>query len=50
MTDLKDEPARRLLSDLRGALEQRYFDEMVQLEAALQRLDSETNGYCADWR
>ena len=48
VTDLKDEEAQRLLSDLRGALEQRDFDEMAQLEAALQRLDSGTYGDCAD--
>ena len=48
VTDLKDEAAQRLLSDLRGALAQRDLDEMAQLEAALQRLDSGTYGDCAD--
>ena len=48
VTDRQDEAAQRLLSDLRGALEQRDTDEMSQLEAALQRLDSGTYGDCAD--
>ena len=48
VADRKDEAAQRLLSDLRGALEQRDVDEISQLEAALQRVDSGTYGDCAD--
>ena len=48
VTDRKDEATQRQLSDLDGAQEQRDFDEMAQVEAALQRLDAGTYGDCAD--
>ena len=48
VTDRKDEATQRQLSDLDGAQEQRDFDEMAQVEAALQRLDGGTYGDCAD--
>ncbi len=48
VTDRKDEAAQRLLSDLGGVQEQRDRDEMAQVEAALQRLDTGSYGDCAD--
>ena len=48
VTDRKDEAARRLLSDLDGAQEQRDVDEMAQVESALHRLESGTYGVCTD--
>ncbi len=48
VTDRKDDGTQRLLSDLGGAQEQRDLDEMAQVEAALQRLDTGTYGDCAD--
>ena len=48
VTDRKDEATRRLLSDLGGAQEQRDLDEMAQVGAALQRLDTGTYRDCAD--
>ena len=48
VTDRKDDAMRRQLSDLDGAQEQRDFDELAQVEAALQRLDAGTYGDCAD--
>ena len=48
VTDRKDEATQRQLSDLGGAQEQRDLDEMAQVEAALQRLDTGTYGDCAD--
>ena len=48
VTDRKDEAARQQFSDLSGAQEQRDLDEMVQVEAALQRLDAGNFGDCAD--
>lgn len=48
VTDRKDEAARRLLSDLDGAQEQRDVDEMAQVESALHRLESGTYGACTD--
>ena len=47
VTDRKEEAAQRQLSDLDGAQEQRDFDEMARVEAALQRLDAGTYGDCA---
>ncbi len=48
VTDRKDDAMQRQLSDLDGAQEQRDFDELAQVEAALQRLDAGTYGDCAD--
>ena len=48
VTDRKDDAAQRQLLDLGGVQEQRDFDEMAQVEAALQRLDGGTYGDCAD--
>ena len=48
VTDRKDEAAQRSLSDLGGVQEQRDLDEVVQVEAALQRLDSGSYGDCSD--
>ena len=47
-TDRKDDAMQRQLLDLGGVQEQRDFDEMAQVEAALQRLDGGTYGDCAD--
>ena len=46
--DRKEEAGLRQQSDIDGAQKQRDLDEMVQVEAALQRLDSATYGDCAD--
>ena len=48
VTDRKDDATQRQLLDLGGVQEQRDFDEMAQVEAALQRLDGGTYGDCAD--
>lgn len=48
VTDRKDEATQRQLLNLAGVQEQRDFDEMAQVEAALQRLDGATYGDCAD--
>ena len=48
VTDRKDDATQRQLSDLGGAQEQRDFDEMAEVEAALQRLDGGIYGDCAD--
>ena len=48
VTDRKEEAAQQRLSDLDGAQEQRDFDEMAQVEAALLRLDAGTYGDCAN--
>ena len=48
VTDRKDEAAQRVLTDLGGVQEQRVLDEMAQVEAALQRLDTGSYGDCAD--
>jgi DnaK suppressor protein len=42
VTDRKDEATQRQLSALGGAQEQRDFDEMAQVEAALHRSSSRT--------
>ena len=46
--DRKEEAGLRQQSELDGAQQQRDLDEIVQVEAALQRLDSATYGDCAD--
>ena len=48
VSDRKDEAARRLLSDLGGAQEQRDVDEMAQVEAALHRIEDGSYGECTD--
>ena len=48
VTDRKDDATQRQLLDVGDVLEQRDFDEMAQVEAALQRLDGGTYGDCAD--
>ena len=48
VTDRKDEATQRQLSDLDGVQEQRDFDAIAKVEAALQRLDGGTYGDCAD--
>ena len=48
VTDRKDEAAQRVLTDLGGVQEQRDLDEMAQVEAALQRLDTGSYGDCSD--
>ncbi len=46
--DRKDEAAQRLLLEVGGVQEQRDLDEMAQVEAALQRLDTGNYGGCTD--
>ena len=46
--DRKEEAGLRQQSELDGAQQHRDLDEIVQVEAALQRLDSATYGDCAD--
>ena len=48
VTDRKEDATQRQLLDLAGVQEQRDFDEIAQVEAALQRLDGGTYGDCAD--
>ncbi len=48
VTDRKDEAAQQSISDLEGVQEQRDLDEMMQVEAAFQRLDNGTYGDCSD--
>lgn len=48
VVDQKDEAARQQFADLGDAQEQRDLDEMDDVRAALQRLDSGTYGNCAD--
>jgi DnaK suppressor protein len=48
VADRKDEAAQRQFSELGDAQEQRDLDEMVQVEAALHRLDIGVYGDCAD--
>ena len=50
VTDRKDEAAQRSMSDLGDVQEQHDRDEMAQVEAALQRLDTGTYGDCSDCR
>lgn len=47
VSDRKDEATRQQLFDLSGAQEQRDVDALVQIEAALHRLDDGTYGDCA---
>lgn len=46
--DLKDEAVQSQLSEIGEAQERRGIDEMVQVEAALYRLDAGTYGDCVD--
>lgn len=46
--DSKDAATQRMFADVEGAQEQRDLDEMVQVQAALQRLDDASYGDCAD--
>ena len=48
VTDRKDEAMQQSTSDLGGIQEQRDLDEVVEVEAALQRLDNNTYGDCSD--
>lgn len=48
VVDRKDEAAQQQFADLGDAQEQRDLDEMDDVRAALQRLDSGTYGNCAD--
>lgn len=48
VVDRKDEAAQRLLADVDGAQEQRDIDEVAQVDAALQRLDSGNYGICVE--
>jgi RNA polymerase-binding transcription factor DksA len=46
--DLEDEAAHRLASEVAGAEEQRDFDELALVQAALHRLDDGVYGDCLD--
>lgn len=48
VTDRKDEAMQQSTMDLDGMQEQRELDEVVEVEAALQRLDNGTYGDCSD--
>ena len=48
VTDRKDEAMQQSTSDLDGMQAQRDLDEVVEVEAALQRLDNGTYGDCLD--
>ena len=48
VTDRKDEAMQQSTSDLGGMQEQRDLDEVVEVEAALQRVDNNTYGDCSD--
>ena len=48
VTDRKDEAAQQSSSDVNSRQEQRDLDEMVEVEAALHRLDNGTYGDCSD--
>jgi RNA polymerase-binding transcription factor DksA len=48
VVDREDEAAQSQLSDVDQAQERRDLDEMVQIEAALYRLDAGTYGDCVE--
>lgn len=48
VTDRKDEAMRQQLLELDDVQAQRDFNEIAQVEAALQRLDAGSFGNCAD--
>lgn len=48
VADRKDEATQHQLESLGATQEQRDIDELVQVEAALRRLDAGTYGNCAD--
>lgn len=48
VTDRKDEAMQESTTHLDGIQEQRDRDEVVEVEAALQRLDNGTYGDCSD--
>ena len=48
VTDRKDAAMQQSTSELDGMEEQRDLDEVVEVEAALQRLDNGTYGDCSD--
>ncbi|MDE2627790.1 MAG: TraR/DksA family transcriptional regulator [Burkholderiales bacterium] len=48
VVDRKDEAAQQQFAELGDAQEQRDLDEMADVRAALERLDSGTYGNCAD--
>ena len=48
VTDRKDEAMQQSTTDLVGIQEQRDLDEVVEVEAALQRLDNGTYDDCSD--
>ena len=48
VADRKDEAAQRQLEDVGSAQEQRDRDELIEVEAALRRLDTGTFGDCCD--
>ena len=48
VADRKDEAERRQAFELEGAQEQRDVDELMDVEAALRRLDTGVYGDCTD--
>ena len=48
VADRKDDAAQQQVADVGEVQEQRDYDELAQVEAALHRLDSGTYGDCAD--